>query len=261
MRHGFSLVELSIVLVILGLLTGGILAGQSLIRAAELRGSLTELDRYKSALHTFRDKYMAIPGDMTNATSFWGSAGGTGSIADISCYSVPSTTTTCNGDGNGRISEPSGSAWNEQWRAWQQLANAGLIEGSYPGVQGSYAGGSVANVPRLNVPATKLNSTAYWILLNLNNAASTQYFAGTRWGNYLSNGGPLATSLDPTEAWNLDKKIDDAAPATGSVTAYKGNGSTTYCTSNAGTLADSVSATYRLDITSRDCYLYFPNVI
>ncbi|MFM9890490.1 MAG: type II secretion system protein, partial [Rickettsiales bacterium] len=74
LRYGFSLVELSIVLVILGLLTGGILSGQSLIRAAELRSVSTEYNRYVTAVQTFRDKYFALPGDMTNAQSFWGSS-------------------------------------------------------------------------------------------------------------------------------------------------------------------------------------------
>ena len=72
MQRGFSLVELSIVLVILGLLTGGILAGQSLIRASELRAVSTEFQRYVAAVNTFRDKYFMLPGDMSNATAFWG---------------------------------------------------------------------------------------------------------------------------------------------------------------------------------------------
>ena len=76
-RSGFSLVELSIVLVILGLLTGGILAGQSLIRAAELRSVATESQRYMAALNSFRDKYFALPGDMANATAFWGAQNAT----------------------------------------------------------------------------------------------------------------------------------------------------------------------------------------
>ena len=62
-QPGFSLVELSIVLVILGLLTGGILAGQSLIRAAELRSISTDYSRYIAAVQAFRDKYFALPGD------------------------------------------------------------------------------------------------------------------------------------------------------------------------------------------------------
>ena len=72
MKNGFSLVELSIVLVILGLLTGGILGGQALIRAAELRAATTESQRYLAAINSFRDKYFALPGDMAIATRFWG---------------------------------------------------------------------------------------------------------------------------------------------------------------------------------------------
>ena len=75
MRLAFSLVELSIVLVILGLLTGGILTGQSLIRAAEMRSIVTELQRYQTAARSFQDKYFALPGDMRNATDFWGAPG------------------------------------------------------------------------------------------------------------------------------------------------------------------------------------------
>lgn len=63
LRSGFSLVELSIVLVILGLLVGGVLTGQSLIRASELRKFMNTMERYKAATYTFRDKYFALPGD------------------------------------------------------------------------------------------------------------------------------------------------------------------------------------------------------
>ena len=54
-RHAFTLVELSIVLVILGLLVGGVLSGQSLIHSAQLRVVTTELDNYKTAMNSFRD--------------------------------------------------------------------------------------------------------------------------------------------------------------------------------------------------------------
>ena len=70
-QQGFSLVELSIVLVILGLLVGGILSGQSLIRASELRSVTTEYQTYVTSLGTFRDRYFALPGDLSNAASFW----------------------------------------------------------------------------------------------------------------------------------------------------------------------------------------------
>jgi prepilin-type N-terminal cleavage/methylation domain-containing protein len=129
MRNAFSLVELSIVLVILGLLTGGVLAGQSLIRAAELRSVNNEATKYISAVHTFRDKYFALPGDMANATRFWGAAHAT----PATCRNTVSTSAaTCDGNGDGRVLQTGTSM--EQMRFWQHLANAGLLEGSYDGV-------------------------------------------------------------------------------------------------------------------------------
>jgi prepilin-type N-terminal cleavage/methylation domain-containing protein len=71
MKKGFTLVELSIVLVILGLLAGGVLAGQSLIRAAELRSVTTQLEQYSTAIYAFRDRYFAIPGDEEFARRAW----------------------------------------------------------------------------------------------------------------------------------------------------------------------------------------------
>ena len=111
-RRGFSLVELSIVLVILGLLVGGVLSGQSLIHAAQLRAVTTEMNNYVSAYNTFRDKYMAIPGDMNNATKFWNIADG-------------------DGDGDGKICENAGCtvSWRENEKAWEHLDQAGLVQG------------------------------------------------------------------------------------------------------------------------------------
>ena len=111
---GFSLVELSIVLVILGLLVGGILSGQSLIRASELRSITTEYQRYTTAVGTFRDKYFALPGDMPNAQLFW------------------TTAPTGDGDGDGLIENNSGdSELNEISTFWIDLTLAGLVEGSF----------------------------------------------------------------------------------------------------------------------------------
>ncbi|MBX9726410.1 MAG: prepilin-type N-terminal cleavage/methylation domain-containing protein, partial [Rickettsiales bacterium] len=97
----FSLVELSIVLVILGLLVGGVLSGQSLIRAAELRAVSTEYSRYVTSAQTFRDKYFALPGDMNNATRFWGNLGGTNCTNSAGTSAV--TTGTCDGNGDGQV--------------------------------------------------------------------------------------------------------------------------------------------------------------
>ena len=74
MQKAFSLVELSIALVILDLLVGRVLSGQSPIHAAELRAVTQEEQKFLAATHTFRDQYLSLPGDMTNATAFWGTS-------------------------------------------------------------------------------------------------------------------------------------------------------------------------------------------
>jgi prepilin-type N-terminal cleavage/methylation domain-containing protein len=100
--RGFSLVELSIVLVILGLLVGGVLSGQSLIRASELRKVTTEYTSIVAAVGSFREKYLYLPGDFPNASQFWGAA-----AAGAGCWFTPNpgTVPTCSGNGDGRLSQ------------------------------------------------------------------------------------------------------------------------------------------------------------
>ena len=82
---GFSLVEMAIVIDIIGLLVGGVLAGQNLMRAAEIRSIIEEEQRILGAVQAFQDKYAALPGDMSNATSVWGA--------------LPATPATCKAAG------------------------------------------------------------------------------------------------------------------------------------------------------------------
>jgi prepilin-type N-terminal cleavage/methylation domain-containing protein len=250
MKHGFSLVELSIVLVILGLLTGGILAGQSLIRAAELRSVSTEFDRYMAATQTFRDKYFALPGDMNNAQKFWGSA-----AVCPGDHTNPSTTaTTCNGNGDGTIVNAGTS--NEPFRYWQHLANAGLIEGTYIGVSGN-ATGSNSAIPGTNIPRSKINNagwTAYYRVPTF--AGSTEEYAGPN-GNLYQFGGTRSTGisiepvLKPEEAWNIDTKADDGMPGRGKIIASMWDNCTT-----SGSETDLAGA-YALTTTSNQCSLQF----
>lgn len=146
-QRGFSLVELSIVLVILGLLVGGVLSGRSLIHASELRAVTTERDKFTAAVYAFRDKYFQLPGDLSNAYQFWGATCGT---------NTSTASTGCNGDGGGTISLTNGEAVN----AWEHLARAGLIEGSYDGT-GALFGVNQVIISTTNSPPSKLPKM-YW---------------------------------------------------------------------------------------------------
>lgn len=62
---GFTLVELSIVLVIIGLLIGGILVGQSMIASATINAQVSQLQQFQVLVDQFKDRYKSLPGDTT----------------------------------------------------------------------------------------------------------------------------------------------------------------------------------------------------
>jgi len=260
-QRAFSLIELSIVLVILGLLTGGILAGQSLIRAAELRSVSTDINRYSTAVTTFRDKYFAIPGDMTNATAFWGFAAGTNG-ADATCTNASQTGAgTCNGNGNGRIGWSGATTeYPERFHFWKQLANAGLIEGSFTGAAGG-TGSAPTQEPIIgtNIPTTRLSSVGISIYgLTPITATDTNWFIHP-YGNIfcLGNKGSNGTcyrAVKPEEAWNIDTKLDDGKPAYGRVLAQPNtNISVPNCADGA-----TSAANYNLTVNSIECPIVVP---
>jgi prepilin-type N-terminal cleavage/methylation domain-containing protein len=250
--HGsaFSLVELSIVLVILGLLVGGVLSGQSLIRAAQLRSVSTEANNLVTAAQTFRDKYFAVPGDMANATSFW-MKDATNCNGHTGTSGTPGT---CNGDSNGMVNASAASSTGESQQLWRHLALAGLIEGTYTGIAG--AGGAYHCTIGTSCPRSKMSNSG-WGAHGLGNyAGDTGYFAGD-YGNMLTFGVqtsseyPSNPALKPEEAWNIDTKMDDGRPGLGKVLAVHYS----TCT-NASGQAD-VATTYKLDISTVTCALSF----
>lgn len=254
-KNGFSLVELSIVLVILGLLVGGVLTGQSLIRAAELRAISAEFSRYSAAAQSFRDKYFALPGDMSNATQFWGAAHAT----PATCRSTVGTgTQTCDGNGDGRVSEAGGGGTipDEDYRFWQHLANAGLIEGNYTGVDtGTYISTT------LNSPQSKLRP-ALWFTYSWGTLSGAPLFDGN-YGNSFAIGLPVTNTwvigpfLKPEETWNIDTKLDDGRPGTGSFVIAVTNFASNNCTNS--TSSSSQNATYTLTHNAAACAAIFRN--
>lgn len=265
MKLAFSLVELSIVLVILGLLVGGVLSGQSLIRAAEIRGVSTDISKYQAASQAFRDKYFAIPGDMKNATSFWGNAttGTTGGDCTAPESDAGTAPQTCNGNGDGLIGQSGNTNLNnsEVFRYWQHLANAGLIEGRYAGVASDTpAGGTTwrVAVPGTNIPAGRLPRSGFTVAstaISSNGSGGVNSWAGGDTGviKQWAYVGAATTGdlnwgavLKPEELWNIDTKLDDGLPGTGIIRPH---GPATGCsTSN-----DPTTAVYPLTTTTISC--------
>ncbi|MFZ4541966.1 MAG: type II secretion system protein, partial [Rickettsiales bacterium] len=259
---GFSLVELSIVLVILGLLVGGILSGQALIRAAELRAVTTEYNRYVAAVQTFRDKYFQLPGDMNSATRFWGNLGGVNCTNNAGTGAV--STGTCDGNGDGTINGAAAvSQTGEAFQFWRQLAFAGLIEGTYTGISGptlSWPG--MDTLPGTNSPTSRMNNSG-WGGVSMVTVGDIATYA-LDYGNMLALGIravgniPLNPAFKPEEAWNIDTKMDDGKPGTGKVMVrdYYTFGNANACTTS--TNQTDYAGNYKLANTTSACSFFFP---
>lgn len=113
-RHAFTLVELSIVLVIIALLASVVFIGRELVQQASLRRVITEYNQYTVAVNSFRQKYNALPGDIVNPARY--------GLTGTSLH--PSTS----GNGNGLIRHERVSGSYETYTAWFELHNAGLVE-------------------------------------------------------------------------------------------------------------------------------------
>jgi len=203
-HNGFTLIELSIVLVIVGLLVGGVLAGKALIQQAEIRAAASQLQQIESAYRAFQTKYNCIMGDCLNATDFFG----------MNYVVVPSGCPPSggagngNGNGDGFIDKSSGTmagTWDcEPTQAARSLERANLLPTAlttpcqtwsvyFKGIHDSCAYFYKDDIYG-STPAAKANALTW---------------AGVR-GTAIDG-----AALSPVQARLIDEKIDDGHPGKG----------------------------------------------
>lgn len=153
-QSGFTLIEIAIVLVIIGLLLGGVVKGQELVNGAKVRNLAADFRNIPILIYSYQDKFRAIPGDDGAVTSHL-----TGSTA---------ATTPSNTNGNGILD----GAWNsttstdESYLFWQHVRLANLTTGTTTTSSSDYlpknaSGGTIGlqSGSTANAPITGMRGT------------------------------------------------------------------------------------------------------
>lgn len=251
------------------------MAGADMIRSAELRAVTTEFKEYKTAVNNFQLKYNGLPGDLPDAGAYWGYAsGGAAGPCNNPESDTGTDTQTCDGNGNGRIGCLACTTSYEGLRVWQHLANAGLIEGSYTGVDpdGGSDGDVLDHFVGENAPVAGIGDNVGWALDHqgsfVTGSASVfhvDYGHALQIGREDGNLRPHFGFLTPAEAYNIDTKIDDGQPGRGKMLA-KLTDANDSCTETAPGADDAVDgdefdAVYQVSHEGQACAIAFPKVV
>ncbi len=223
-EKGFSLVELAIVLVIMGLLVAGAVAGKEILQISKLRGVISEVQKYKVAIESFQQTYEGLPGDIKNATSYWGAA------ADCVAPYTSELGKTCNGNGDGWVGSDDVEDNTEPYTAWTQLSLAKIIAGNYSGA------GTEAVVGVNSPKSTSFDGGGYSFSYHAAPWSYEDSLSRRFPANYLMYGKSHATRNDvltvavsPADALYIDSKMDDGTPDFGDVLSGTGDGATGVC--------------------------------
>lgn len=259
LRHeGFTLVEAAIVLTICALLIGGVFAGRYLIESAELKGAVNEYQEFTVAVGAFRDRYNAFPGDMKNATDFWGD-----NTAYCSDGNASNDGSTCNGDGNGKIGVPvAANKPGEMFLFWQHLALADFIKGQYTGIAGP--GNFADAIIDVNSPASKYDGGG-WTMRQQPTGGMPYEDYVLDYGNHFTLGADNgiydtdAPLLQTQHALFIDGKFDDGKPAQGKIVSTWWNDACSKAVSGANS-DTNYDAIYAVNNRGRQCTLIFRNI-
>jgi len=190
---GFTLVEIAVVLIIIGLLLGGVLKGQELIVQAKIRNAVTDLNGVTAAYYAYQDRYRQIPGDDRNAADRWPAVG-----------TIPAAG---NGDGSRGVGQAAPNALaaaagcassdsGENCIFWNHLRRSGLILGD------------------LGSAESPLNSSGGYLHVQADAFGLRGFFICT-------------TNLSGKIAGAIDRQVDDGNPRSGTTQAGLGTATNT----------------------------------
>jgi len=250
--RGFTLVELSIVIVIIGFLVAGISAGANLVKSSQLQSVANDFTKYRVAVSSFYSTYSYFPGDMPNAYAYFGSDCGANTVGNSD---------SCNGDGDGLFSEDNYYVSNYEIQyAWIHLQQANLVTHQ---LTGPFSGRSER--VNVNVPEGKLGGA--YTFSGLDSCADAMFgvakrcgrntitlgsYDATDWQTYFDG---IITSLDGN---SLDQKIDDGNNYEGEIWIVPANSyyaTPAKCTN--GAWHSSPDSTLNFSDTEKSCRIIF----
>lgn len=245
-ENAFTLLELSIVLIVVSMIAGAIFVGSDLIREAEINSVVADMQKINNSYQQYRQKYKAVPGDHAKAFDYFG----TDCAADAD---------DCNGTGDlDLVDEPNSREFGEKLMFFRHLFLAKMFDQDLTGATNNSSGSEPAILIETNAPYISFLGSTLWPQSN----SKTNYFlyggaglVGAR-ANILTiskydhgddqSVDPRYSSLTPEIARRIDSKLDDGEPGTGAVIASHANDG---CT----TSSTPKSAEYNLSSTDKVC--------
>ncbi|MFW0776694.1 MAG: type II secretion system protein [Rickettsiales bacterium] len=212
-KRGFTLVEIAIVLLIIGLVSSAIMVGGDLVRAASIRSQITQFEQINTMVNVFRDRYGCLPGDCVDA------------VAQGFAVNPASA-----GNGNGIIEGATLPMWGvEPNHVWYSLEKAELVAGDFVQNYGRQPGiaSPLAKMQGKGVTPTSAENAGIWLApasatLNIGFSKPHSWLATS----HAANGSPgtdLPTGVFlPSEVYAIDIKVDDGFPDSGNMRAATG---------------------------------------
>ena len=232
MQRAFTLIELSIVLIVIGLIVSAIVGGQSLIKQSKITKAIHNVKLYQSAIHLFQDEFEALPGDIDDAETYWGAGSGNG-----------------NGDGNVQNAEIC--------YVWNHLSLADVLPTRY-GFQANCLGGTPHYQTGITAPSFLHDESAiaFGITNNMGHSSDFSNLPDRKKAFIAveANDGDFG-AVTTKEAITIDKKMDDGAPMSGAVYGFNRTNGTDTCVNGAhanGGQTYQNNASYILDNDTDD---------
>ncbi|MBU6140316.1 MAG: prepilin-type N-terminal cleavage/methylation domain-containing protein [Proteobacteria bacterium] len=270
-KSAFSLIELSIVLIIIGLLIAGVTGGASLIKSSELRAAISEARGWSTAVNGFYNQFNAFPGDYINPLG--GQNGGVGNgNSQINAYTVlanpggdASAAANCVTAGvAGSVTGTFRGCMYEDNVAWHQLRSAGVLDTNTvsdpsTGPFNATTTWSVADNATFGTtnPGSKIKSSGWVFDYNTTSLQNVVILTGAittapATVSAYADGTRTTGAIAPADALSIDTKVDDGVANTGRVQAVEPSGNTCFTTTryDTGTTTKTCALAYQVDLNS-----------